>query len=95
MYGSIFNMDVKEGHEGELLGLMDALEAPAGMLGWFVMKPDLDDRKLIGVAVFRDKEAYVANANRPEQHESFMKIMDHLASEPDWTDGEYGIGEVI
>ena len=59
------------------------------------MKPDLDDRKLIGVAVFRDKEAYVANANRPEQHESFMKIMDHLASEPDWTDGEYVIGEVI
>ena len=95
MYGSIFNMDVKEGHEEELLDLMDALEAPAGMLGWFVMKPDLDDRKLIGVAVFRDKEAYVANANRPEQHESFMKIMDHLASEPDWTDGEYVIGEVI
>ena len=41
MYGSIFNMDVKEGHEGELLDLMNGLEAPVGVLAWFVMKPDI------------------------------------------------------
>jgi hypothetical protein len=53
------------------------------------MKPDDDNADLIGVVVFQSKEAHIANANSPEQNEFFAKLMEHLDSEPTWTDGEY------
>ena len=52
------------------------------------MNPDDDDEDLIGVAVFENKDAHLANAKNPDQHEYFMAIMEHLNSEPTWTDGE-------
>ena len=94
MYGTIFNLNVKPGHEQDLLELMDGV-TPKGGVAWFLMKPDDDNADLIGVAVFESKEAHVANANRPEQHESFVKMMEHLVSEPKWTDGEYLVGEIV
>ena len=96
MYGSIFNLNIKSGHEDKLLGLMkeESTSPPDGMVAWFVMKPD-DKDEWVGVAIFKNKEAYVANANRPEQHESFLKMMEHLESEPMWTDGTYVIGEIV
>ncbi len=64
------------------------------MVAWFLMKPDDNDADLIGVAVFENKEAHIANANSPEQNESFSKLMEHLDSEPTWTDGEYIANEI-
>ena len=96
MYGTIFSLNIKIGHEEKLLALLneDAVsEKPEGMVGWFVMNPDAKDN-WIGVAIFESKEAYAANANRPAQHESFLKMMEHLESEPEWTDGTYVIGEI-
>ena len=95
MYGTIFSLDIKPGHQDKLLATMEkeATSKPQGMLAWFVMKPD-DKEEWTGVAVFESKDAYVANANRPEQHESFLKMMEHLASEPTWNDGTYVIAEI-
>jgi hypothetical protein len=93
MYGSIFNLSVKQGHEEALIESLGE-RVPEGMVAWFVMNPDDRNRDLIGVAVFESKEAYTSNANSPEQHEAFMKVMNHLNSEPDWTDGEYIIGDI-
>ena len=59
------------------------------------MKPDDDNADLIGVVVFESKEAHIANANSPEQNESFAKLMEHLDSEPTWTDGEYIQGVML
>ena len=59
------------------------------------MKPDDKNADLVGVAVFESKEAYVANANDPEQHEAFTKMMEHLVAEPNWTDGEYIRADII
>ena len=88
-YGSIANIQVKKGHEEELLTVFNSNgPKPEGMIAWFVMNPDEKD-EWIGVAVFESQDAYVANANRPEQHESFLKMMEHLESEPTWTDGFY------
>ncbi|MDP7579134.1 MAG: hypothetical protein QGF12_06325 [SAR202 cluster bacterium] len=58
------------------------------------MRPDDDNADLIGVAVFESKDAYIANANSPEQHEAFTQMMNHLSSEPIWTDGTYVIGNI-
>ena len=95
MYGTIFNLKVKPGHEEQLLeALNEQTTSPAkGMIAWFVMNPD-DKEEWIGVAIFESKEAHVSNANRPEQHEAFLKIMEHLETEPTWTDGTYVIGEI-
>jgi quinol monooxygenase YgiN len=96
MYGTIFNLSIKLGHEETLLTALkeDVISRkPEGMIGWFVMNPD-DKDEWMGVAIFESREAYVANANSPEQHESFLKLMEHLESEPTWTDGTYVIGEI-
>ncbi len=95
MYGTIFNLKIKPGHEGELLKELneETSDKPDGMVAWFVMNPD-NNNDWIGVAVFESKQAYIANANRPEQHQAFLKMMEHLESEPSWTDGEYVIGEI-
>ena len=95
MYGTIFSLNVKSGHEEALLKVLndDATSKPKGMVAWFVMKPD-EMEDWLGVAVFESKEAHLTNANSPEQHEAFLKFMEHLAKEPTWTDGTYVIGEV-
>ena len=64
-----------------------------GMVAWFLMTPETKN-EWIGVAVFESKEAHIANANSPEQHKLYLQIMEHLESEPTWTDGTYVIGEI-
>ena len=94
MYGTIFKLKIKEGHEDQLLSLMkEENETPEGMIAWFLMKPD-ENKEWIGVAIFDSVESHVNNANRPETNENFMKMMEHLDGEPEWTDGEYLIGEL-
>ncbi|MBR73845.1 MAG: hypothetical protein CL872_02760 [Dehalococcoidaceae bacterium] len=94
MYGSIFTLKVKSGHEEELLNLFKSYDQdrPKGGVAWFVLNADSKE-EWVGVAVFASKEEYVANAERPEQHENFVQMMEHLESEPEWTDGEFLIGE--
>ena len=95
-YGSIAQMNVKEGHQDNIVALFDDIRVtpPEGMVAWLLMQPDEEDY-MLGVAVFESKDAYVANANRPEQHESFLQIMEHLESEPTWTDGTYLLNQFL
>ena len=96
MYGTIFSLNIKPGHEEKLLNEFKeeaASDKPEGMIGWFVMNPDAKG-EWIGVAIFESKETYLANADKPTQHESFLKMMEHLQEEPKWTDGTYVIGEL-
>ena len=94
MYGTIFSLKIKPGHEEALLTtLKEQQDTPEGSVAWFVMKPDIKE-EWIGVAVFKDKESHISNSNRPEQHQTFLKIMEHLESDHEWTDGTYVIGEI-
>ena len=97
MYGTIFSLTIKPGHHDALLKELnntgDGQNKPAGMVAWFVMQPD-DKQEWIGVAIFESKEAHVENANSPEQHQMFLRIMEHLESEPTWTDGTYVVGQI-
>ena len=94
LYGTIFNLQPKPGHKEELLKVLNLDNKVEGGVAWFLMDPD-DKDELIGVAVFESKEAHIANSNRPEQHEFFTRMMEHLVSEPVWTDGTYVLGEII
>lgn len=93
MYGTIFNLKIKAGHQEDLLHVFQGNETPDGMIAWFLMDPDNQD-EWVGVAVFENKDKYVANASSATQHEAFLKMMEHLESEPQWIDGEYLIGEI-
>ena len=97
MYGTIFKLKIKPGHHEQLLDVFKELSdapKPAGGVAWFVMKPD-DKEDWIGVAVFDSKESHVNNSNRPEQHQMFLKMMEHLESEPEWTDGTYEVTDIL
>jgi len=39
-------------------------------------------------AVFESEDAYVANANSPEQHRRYQRYRELLSADPEWTDGE-------
>ena len=43
MYGTVFNLNVKEGHKDKLIEVMGANDrTPDGMVAWFLMNPDDD-----------------------------------------------------
>ena len=97
MYGSIFRMRPMAGREQDVIEVFyewDRERRPnvRGVVGGYLMKPDADTGELIGVAVFEDKEAYLANGNDPEQDVWFRKLRNLLQSDPSWEDGEYVIG---
>ena len=96
MYGTIFNLNIKPGHEKALLAALkeETTSKPEGMVAWFVMNPD-DEGDLVGIAVFKDKESYRSNAERSEQHKNFMEMMQYLDQEPSWNDGTFVIGDVV
>ena len=85
----------------KLLAILKSMSKPKGMVGWlvgwlvgwFVMNPD-DQNEWMGVAIFENEENYISNANSPEQNKSFRKLMEHLETEPDWSDGTYVISEI-
>tara|TARA_A100001015_G_scaffold291524_1_gene365778 strand:- start:34 stop:231 length:198 start_codon:yes stop_codon:yes gene_type:complete len=65
MYGSIFNLKPKKGKKDDLINhLKNDGDRPEGGIAWYVLNPD-NDGDLVGIAIFKDKESYVKNAERP------------------------------
>jgi len=77
MYGSIFRIKIKAGQEQNVLDMFGQWEKDRkpkgkGVVTSFVLRPDNHPDELIGVAVFRDKASYTANANDPEQEKWYQ-----------------------
>lgn len=94
MYGTIFRLKVKSGQEdnvAEVFREWDSERKPKieGALGGLLLKPDNGSKELIGVAVFKDKAAYAANAGDPAQDKWYTKLRELLEADPVWEDGEY------
>jgi len=69
-YGTIYRMRPKPGAEPQLVALLEEWERERkpnarGAIGGYLFKPDGRPDELIGVAVFRDRESYRANASDP------------------------------
>ena len=99
MYGSIFRMKVKPGKEQAVVDSFkrwDKERRPKakGALAGFVLKPDKRSGELIGIAVFKDKATYQANANDPEQDRWYRQLRELLQVDPEWEDGEYPSGSI-
>ena len=94
MYGTIFRMRVKSGKQRELREAFDKWEHErkpkvAGVIASLVLKSDKVPGEFLGVAVFKDKESYTANAKDPEQDKWYRQMRLLLESDPEWNDGDY------
>jgi hypothetical protein len=93
MYGSIFNLKPKKEKKQALIDTLgDNSSVPDGGVAWLVMNPDSNE-DLIAIAIFKDKESYKLNAEKPETHSNFIKMMSYLEEEPTWNDGSFIISE--
>jgi quinol monooxygenase YgiN len=95
MYGTVARMRAKPGAIDALMGFANEDEAPPGSVALLVFQMDADPNEFILVAVAESEEAYRANAESPEQHEQFLRMMQYLEAEPEWNDGavvmHYGV----
>ena len=87
MYGTIAKLIAKPGAIEEIRR-METGRRPAGYIGSYVFQSEQDDNELWLVVIFESKEAYLANADSPEQDAEFRRLMNYLVTEPEWHDGE-------
>jgi heme-degrading monooxygenase HmoA len=90
MYGTVARLRLKPGMEERMQALSDEQTATAmpGFVGNYVYRMDNDPNEFYLVVIFDSKESYVANATSSEQHERFQQMMEMMAAEPEWHDGE-------
>lgn len=90
MYGTVARLQLNPGMEEQLLEF-DHREHTAsipGYIGEYVYRMDADPNVYYLAVVFDSKEAYVKNANSPEQDARYQEMRAMLASDPEWNDGE-------
>lgn len=89
MYGTIARLRVKPGQEANLrqMGEQAASEIP-GFAFQYVYRSDSDPQEFWLVVGFDSKEAYVANAQSPEQDARYQQFRQLLDADPEWHDGE-------
>ena len=87
MYGTVARLKVKEGGL-EQIRQMEMNRQPEGFIGTLVFQSDFNPKELWLVAVFKDKAAYFANADSPEQDQEFRQLSEFFTADPDWNDGE-------
>jgi quinol monooxygenase YgiN len=89
MYGTIAHFRIKPGVKDEFIKAMDGL-GQAVIPGWvadYYFQMDNDSDEFYLVAIFKDKETYLANADSPEQHERYLLFRSFLIDDPEWHDG--------
>lgn len=90
MYGTVARMKAKAGAEAQLAEQMRIFEQAHvdGAVGSYVYRMDSDPTEYYLAVIFTSKEAYVANANAPEQDARYRQLLQFLDGPPEWHDGE-------
>jgi quinol monooxygenase YgiN len=60
-----------------------------GFVAGYTVWPEKIDDEVMLVAVFRDRESYMKNADDPAQDARFREMRALLESDPEWMDGEF------
>jgi heme-degrading monooxygenase HmoA len=79
------------GKRDELIALLSTPPSGAaaeGFRGAYLMKADEGDEVVVAV-MYEDQASYSAMVHDPATDANFGKIMELLAAEPTWTDGEW------
>ena len=90
MYGTVARMRMKPGMDARYADLEREFEARQvpGFVAQVTYWMDADPNEFYLAVVFESKEAYVANANDPEQDAMYRKFREVLEADPAWHDGE-------
>ena len=88
-YGTVAKLKVKPGKLGDLqkLNQSEAMSNIPGLVSTTVYQMDRDANELLMCVVFESKEAYVKNADSPEQDARYREFVALLDAEPEWNDG--------
>ena len=89
MYGTIAHFRIKPGIKDEFVSAMDSFgDAPiAGWIADYYFQMDEDSDEFYLVAIFKDKQTYLANADSTDQHERYLVFQSYLVGDPEWHDG--------
>jgi quinol monooxygenase YgiN len=92
MYGTIMRAQAKPGRRDEFIAEMKrrgtAQDNP-GFISAEIAYEDKDSDRVIGIIHFRDRESYLANAQRPQTDEQYKATLDYLVGPPEWIDVHY------
>lgn len=94
MYGTVAHYLVKRGMEGRLRHILEeqgrAFETGQvpGFVATYGYRMDADSNEYYLAVVFVSKEAYLANAQSPDQDARYRQLLPLLEREPEWHDGE-------
>lgn len=90
MYGTVARFRVKSGADQKLKQQFEDFEKlnVPGYVGSMLYKMDQNPEEYYLAVVFTDKDAYVANANSPEQDARYREMVALMDGEPEWHDGE-------
>ena len=89
MYGTIAHFRIKPGLRDEFIKAMDSL-GEVIIPGWvadYYFQMDRDSEEFYLVAIFKDRETYMTNADSLEQHERYLVFRSFLENDPEWNDG--------
>ena len=94
MYGTIMRAKVKAGRRAEYEQLMrEMVPAPEaygqGMHSYEVAWEDKDPDRIVLIVHFKDRDSYLANANRAGTAEDYQRQLEFLDGEPEWLDVNY------
>lgn len=89
MFGTVARMRVKPGMEQAFIQAVHETESVPvpGVIKVYLYQTDADSREFYMAVVFENRESYTANAESQEQHQRYLKLRQHLESDPDWHDG--------
>jgi quinol monooxygenase YgiN len=90
MYGTIARFRVKPGMEEQLRSQMSAYEhlKVPGFVKTSIYRMDADSSEFYMAVAFESKDAYVKNAQSPEQDARYREFVALLEGPPEWHDGE-------
>ena len=90
MYGTVAQFRARPGAGEQLKAYNRELESVniPGLVASYIYRMDANPDEYYLAVVFDSKEAYVANANSPEQDTRYHKLRELLAADPVWHDGE-------
>ena len=88
MYGTIGTFRVKPGKQQDLVNVLSRRSGDIdGFLVAHAHQSDADPQVVTVLVGFTDKDAYHANAQHPDQHASYLEVLELLEQEPSWNDG--------
>ncbi|HZU17503.1 MAG TPA: antibiotic biosynthesis monooxygenase [Candidatus Dormibacteraeota bacterium] len=90
MYGTVARFRLPSERQEALRELQRQIEVepPPGLVASYVYRMDADPDEYYLAVLFEDRDAYVANAESPEQDRRYRRLRALLAADPEWHDGE-------